>query len=225
MVGESRAVTGTRSTPPLARTLTADVAAPLAVFYLLHALGVADVPALLASAVPPLLHAVYAATRERRADPIALLVLAATLLSLLVSLLGSGGPRELLARGAWLTAPFGLWTLASAWARRPLCFVVSRSLLASRGEVMDRLWDTDPRFRRAWRAITVVWGLAALLDSAARIVMAATLPVALVPALDTALTVATIVALQPLTWFFLARSGCWQLLFGRGWVRTRPAPR
>ena len=212
--GEPVHMTARRSAPPLARTLTLDVAAPLAVFYLLHALGVADVPALLASAVPPLLHAVYTTVRERRADPIALAVLAATLLSLLAMLAGSGGPRELLARGAWLTAPFGLWTLASAWSRRPLCFVVTRSLLARRAEVMDRLWADNPRFRRAWRHITVVWGVVALADSAARIVMAATLPVAVVPALDTALSIATVLALQPPTWFFLYRSGTWLQLFG-----------
>jgi hypothetical protein len=204
-----------RAVPPLVRTSALDVAAPLAVFYGLHAAGVGDVPALLASAVPPLLNAVLTAVRERRADPIALAVVAATLLSMLASLVGSGGPRELLARGVWLTAPFGLWLLASAFTRRPLCFAVTRSLLPNRAGVMDRLWETDTRFRRAWRSITVVWGAVSLADSAARLVMAWTLPVALVPALDTALTVATIVALQPPTWFFLYRSGRWNDLFGR----------
>jgi hypothetical protein len=200
-----------------ARTLSIDVAAPLAVFYLLHALGVPDVPALLASAVPPLVNAIVTAVRERRVEVIATAVLVVTLLSLVMSLLGSGGPRELLARGAWLTAPFGLWTLATASrriARRPLTFVVTREMLSGKAATLDGLWDTEPRFRRAWRHITIAWGITALADSAARIVMAATLPVAWVPALDTALTVVTIVALQPVTLFFLWRSGCWVALFG-----------
>jgi hypothetical protein len=192
-----------------------DIAAPLVVFYGLHAGGVGDVPALLASAVPPLLHAGYTGLRERRVDPIGLAVLAATLLGLLATLLGSGGPRELLARGAWLTAPFGLWTLASAFTRHPLCFAVTRSMLPHRVEVMDRLWETDARFRRAWRSITITWGAVSLADSALRLVMAYTLPVAWVPALDTALTVVTIAALQPPTWFFLWRAGVWDELFGR----------
>ncbi|MCO1654858.1 VC0807 family protein [Pseudonocardia humida] len=204
-----------RSVPPLVRTLALDVAAPLAVFYGLHAWGVGDVPALLASAVPPLLHAGYTGLRERRVDAIGVAVLAATLLSLLATLLGSGGPRELLARGVWLTAPFGLWTLASAFTRRPLCFTVSRSMMPGRVVVMDRLWETNARFRRAWRDITITWGAVSLTDSALRLVMAYTLPVAWVPALDTALTFVTIAALQPPTWFFLWRAGVWNELFGR----------
>jgi hypothetical protein len=207
--------TSARTGRALLRITALDVGAPMAVFYLLHALGVGDVPALLASAVPPLLNAAATAARERRVEPIALAVLVATLLSALLTVLGSGGPRELLARGAWLTAPFGLWTLATLWARRPMTFTVTRSLLAGRAEVMDRLWIGDARFRRAWRAITVVWGVVALADSAARIAMAATLPVALVPALDTALSTASVIALQPPTWFFLWRSGRWNDLFGR----------
>jgi hypothetical protein len=53
-------------------------------------------------------------------------------------------------------------------------------------------------------------------------VMAATLPVALVPALDTALSIAVVVALQPPTWFFLWRSGCWADLFGPPRDRGQP---
>jgi hypothetical protein len=210
------------SAPPLVRTLALDVAAPLVVFYGLHALGVADVPALLASAVPPLLHAGYAAVRERRADPIGIAVLAATLLAVLAALLGGGGARELLARGAWLTAPFGLWLLASAFTRQPLCFTVTRSLMPRRAAVLDELLETDAGFRRAWRNITVVWGLVSLADSAVRIAMAWTLPVALVPVLDTVLSFATIAALQPPTWFFLWRSGRWHDVFGGR--RSRPEP-
>jgi hypothetical protein len=213
-----------RTARALARVMVLDVGGPMAVFYLLHALGVGDVPALLASAGPALLNAAATAVRERRIEPIALAVVVATLLSALLTLVGSGGPRELLARGAWLTAPFGLWTLATLWARQPMTFTVTRSLLAGRAAVMDRLWTEDVRFRRAWRAITVVWGVTALADSAARIVMAATLPVALVPALDTALSTVIVVVLQPPTWFFLWRSGRWSDLFGRPGARQDGGP-
>jgi hypothetical protein len=206
------------------RNLLIDVAAPLAVFYGLHALGVPDLPALLASGVPPLVNAVVTALRERRVEVIAAVVLVATALSAVVSLLGSGGPRELLIRGVWVTAPFGLWALATASrrvARRPITFTVTRELLSGKAATLDRLWDAEPRFRRAWRHITIAWGVTALGDSAVRIVMAATLPVAWVPALETGLIFATIAVLQPVTWFFLWRSGCWVELFGR--PRSAPA--
>src|SRR6185312_8438606 len=127
--------------------------------------------------------------------------------------LGSGGPRELLARGVWLTAPFGLWTLVSAFTRHPLCFAVTRSILPHKVQVMDRLWETSAPFRRAWRRITITWGAVSLADSALRLAMAWTLPVAVVPALDTVLTVVTIAVLQPPTWFFLRRAGVWAELF------------
>jgi hypothetical protein len=41
----------------------------------------------------------------------------------------------------------------------------------------DRSWLEDPRFRHVMRVITGMWGVAFLLDSALRVVMAFTLPV------------------------------------------------
>ena len=51
----------------------------------------------------------------------------------------------------------------------------------------DTLWDTSPRFRRNWQVSTIIWGTATLTDAIIRVVMAATLPVNLVPALAGAL--------------------------------------
>jgi hypothetical protein len=135
------------------------------------------------------------------------------LLATVASLI-TGDPRELLVRNALLSLPFGLWTLASlASSRPPLCFRLTRNLLPHRADLMDELWERDPRFRQAWRSITVAWGAAMLGDTALRVLMAATLAVPVVPALDTALTVTTLVALQVPTHLLLRRSGSWELLF------------
>jgi hypothetical protein len=192
--------------------LLVDVVAPLVVYYALHAMGVTDVTALAAAAVPPVVKAVFTALRDRRVEPVAAVVLLAMLLAMVASSI-TGDPRELLVRGALLSLPFGLWTLATLAGQRPLTFHATRTLLPHRAQVMDELWERDPRFRRAWRSITVIWGTAMLGDTALRVLMAYTLPVPVVPALDTALTVVTLVVLQVPTHVFLRRSGSWDLLF------------
>src|SRR5690349_8338416 len=75
-----------------ATTLLVDVAAPLATYYTLHALGVADVVALAVGSVPPVVKAVVIGLRERRVDPVGTAVLLAMLLATVASLL-SGDPR------------------------------------------------------------------------------------------------------------------------------------
>lgn len=196
------------------QTLLVDLAAPLAIYYGLHAAGVDDLTALALGAAPPALKVAVTVVRGRRVEPVAAAVLVVMTLGLMVSLI-TGDPRELLVRNALLSLPFGLWTLATLWLRRPLTFQATQTLLPHRAALMDELWEGDPRFRRAWRSITVMWGGVLLLDCALRVVMAAALPVPAVPALDAALSVATLVALQIPTHVFLYRSGSWHLLFGR----------
>ena len=196
------------------RGILFDIVGPLALFYGLRAGGVSDTTALVIGMVPPLGNALHSLARERKTDAFGILVLAAMLLSLGASLF-SGSPRELLVRNALITAPLGIWVLVTAWRGTPMSFQVTRTLLPGRAEAMDRLSDERPRFRRAWRQITVMWGILGLVDAAFRVYFALTLPVSAVPALDTAVTIATVVALQIPTHLFLLRSGCWLVLFDR----------
>jgi hypothetical protein len=197
------------------RTLLVNVAAPLVLYYGLRAAGTGDVVALAAGAVLTGADAVRTAVRERRVDGFAVLSVLAVLVGLAGALI-TGDPRELLVRNAWLTAPFGIWTLLTLRSERPLCYVVTRLLLVHRAARMEDLWRTDPRFRRAWRDITIMWGALTMVDALLRVVIAYTLPVATVPALDSALWVVTAVLLQVPTHLLLLRSGTWHLLFGRG---------
>jgi hypothetical protein len=194
------------------RTLLLGIAAPLAVYYVLRAAGVPDVVALAMGAVPPAVSAVLTAVRERRVEPVALFVLGTMALGLAATAI-TGDPRELLVRHAWLSLPFGIWLLATLRRSRPFCFEVTRTLLAHRAAVMDELWARDEAFRRAWFRITAMWGAAMLTDTVLRVLMASLLPLPVVPALDTALTVLTMLALQVPTHLFLHRSGTWGLLF------------
>lgn len=190
-----------------------DIGAPPALFYVLLALGVGEVTALAVGAVPTLTGALRTAVRHRRPDGFALTVLAVMALGLLAALV-TGDPRDVLVRGALLSLPVGVAMLASLRARHPVTFAATRAFLPHRAERMDRLWDTDPRLRRAFRTITVMWGCVLLADSGLRVLMAYTLPVAVVPALETALGLATIVVLQLPTHLVLRHAGVWHQLFG-----------
>lgn len=100
----------------------------------------------------------------------------------------AGDPRAMMARGSWVTAIVGLWITSSLWAARPVLYTATTPFMpAPAAADWDRLWHTQPRFRHALRVMTGAFGLAFLFDAAARVVMAYTLPLDLVPVLSTAL--------------------------------------
>lgn len=116
--------------------------------------------------------------------------------------------------------------------RKPdvLGIVVLATMLLS---LITALISDGPRellVRNAWLSLPAgAWtllslGVVLLLDCLLRLVMSYNLPVPTVRALDTALTIVTLVALQLPTLYFLWRSGSWQRLFGgRRQARYRPA--
>lgn len=186
--------------------------APLVLFYVLTGSGAGETTALAVGTVPPLLGALWTAVRHRRTDGFSLTVLAVMALGLLAALI-SGDPRDVLIRGALLSLPAGVAMLASLRLRRPVTFRATRALLPHRAERMDRMWETDPRLRGAYRAITIMWGSVLLAEGGLRVLMAHTLPVAVLPALETALAVVTILVLQLPTHLLLLRAGVWHQLF------------
>jgi hypothetical protein len=213
-------VTGRWQRP--AAFLTLGVLAPTALYYGLRAVGVTEFVALLAGAVLPVLGLLAGLVRRRRPDTMAWLWGALVLLALAVSLVG-GDPRFLLARDALVTVVVGAWFAVSAATARPLALVLSRPVL----DLVHRhppgrwegLWRDEPRFRTIWRRASLAFGAGCLADAAARVGMAYTLPVDLVPALSTALYLVTSVVLLVAVNVYYARSGLWSMLF-----TPRPEP-
>lgn len=213
------------SRPRALWAMIADIAAPIAVYYGLRAAGASVWLALAAGAIIPAVIAVAGLLRRRRADTMGLLVLATLAASAGLSL-ATGSPRALLARDGLITAAWAAYLYLSLLASRPATFVVSRPLLegrrvydpATRGWVRpaaltwDELWQRLPRFRRIWRACTLIWGTAILADAMIRVIMAYTLPVGLVPGLGGALWPVTFIALQVVTNVYFYRSGFWRIL-------------
>ena len=203
----------------------AGIVVPIAAYYVLRAAGASVWLALAAGAVLPAAGTIAGLVRHRRADPMGLLIVGALLLSAVLSL-ATGSPRALLARDGMLTAAWAVYMYASMLAARPVTFVIARPLLegrrvydhATRGwarpapQTWDELWQRLPRFRRIWQVCTVIWGTAILADAVIRVIMAATLPLGIVPGLNGALWPVTFVILQVITNVYFYRSGFWRIL-------------
>ncbi len=99
-----------------------------------------------------------------------------------------------MARESYLTAVAGVWILVTLWGHRPLLFTATTGFMpAEAAAAWDRAWDDSPQFRRTLRGMTLGFGLAFLADAAARVVMAYTLPLDLVPVLSVALLVVMLI--------------------------------
>ena len=201
-------------------TLAFDIAAPTALYYLLHGIGASNLAALSIAAILPALAALYKLAVKRQVDALALVVLATIVVSLVTSVIAHS-PRFLLARDGLVTGLWGFWFIATLRARRPAAFLFARPLMEGRrvfgSKSWDSLWQTEAQFRRIWQVSTVIWGLATLADAVIRIVMAYSLPVEVVPALGAALWPVTFVVIQLVTNVYYHRAGLYRIL-GATWL-------
>lgn len=212
--------------PSLGRQLARlgfDLGAPAVLYYALLGAGVSNLWALAAGATPPALGAAYALLVHHRLDGIATFMVATILTTIVISPIADS-PRFLLAKDGLITGLWGVWLLASVRARRPAAFVFARPLMEHMpiyaGDSWDLLWDTEPQFRRIWKASTVMWGVGLLIDASIRVVMSYTLAVNVVPGLGGLLYPATFVALQIITNIYYTRAGLHRLL-GARWLDRR----
>ncbi|MEU2930470.1 VC0807 family protein [Streptomyces sp. NPDC007251] len=210
----SGAASDSSSGPPVLLTVLVDFGVPIGLYYGLTAAGVGDVIALTAGAVVPAVATLLRFAKTRRVDVLGVFVTVMLVLSIIVSVVG-GGPRLLLLRDGWLTGVAGVGFLVSLRGRRPLAFGFSRRLLerrASGGRDWDELWDEDRQFRRIWRVTTVMWGIGLLVDSGVRTLMAYTLPVHMVPALNGAQYGVFTLLMLVIVNIYHARAGLWLIL-------------
>lgn len=204
--------------------LVFDIAAPIVVYYVLRREGASYELALLAGAMLPAVGSLVTLISQRRADPVATLMVV-SMLSALVGSLIAGSPRFLLARDGLITGLWGAWFVASARGPRPAALLFARSLMENMSWFAARSWDvlwaTEPQFRRIWRASTVMWGVGLLLDAAIRVAISYTVAIDRVPALAGALYPATFVVVQIITNVYYMRAGLYPLLGARWLDRPR----
>ncbi|GGU61022.1 hypothetical protein GCM10010211_27370 [Streptomyces albospinus] len=187
--------------------LALDVVVPLGVFYGSRAAGAGQWLSLVLAGIAPLASLVLTWARQRRADPTALFVLAAMVLSVLVAMV-TGDPRMLLARESWITAALGLWILGSLALARPFLLDVALKVTPpGTARRLESLWHRSPVVHRWMTVASMAWGSAFLLDAIARVVMAYTLPVDSVPSLGVVVLVAMLCLAQALVTVYGRRSG------------------
>ena len=201
-----------------ATSLLMDVVAPVGIYYLLRAVGLARLPALILGGVPTVIFLVVRTIRRRKVDAFGIFLLVLILACIGVSLI-AGSPRFLLAKGGVFTGLVGLGFLATLLFARPLPFVLARAMLertaagtALHTPAWDDIWARSPWFRRVWRVDTVIWAVGLMGDATVRVLMAYMLPVDTVPALAAMLWAVTFVALQIIQHVYFTRTGLWRTL-------------
>jgi intracellular septation protein A len=156
----------------VATILIFDIALPLAAYNLLRAADLSAVTALLLSGIFPALTVTAGAIRHRRLDTVGALVLAGIVVGTILGLV-SHSARLLLVEGSVPTGIFGLACLISLGTRQPLMYSFAREFAGPdtpRGREMTTLWR-HAGFRRVFRTITAVWGVAFLIEAALRVVI------------------------------------------------------
>jgi hypothetical protein len=150
-----------------------DTAGPIILYTVLRSAGTSAVTALIVSGVLPAFGVAIGVIQHRRADAIGILVLAGIAVGTVVGLV-THNARLVIAEGSVPTGVFGLICLGSLWARRPLIFRFALEFMGPdtpKGREFAGLWQYES-FRRSFRVITAVWGLAYLLEAVARVVIA-----------------------------------------------------
>ena len=163
----------------LVRDICVNAVLPYATYLVLSYEGVPTVQALAAGAVFPVAGILWGFVRERRVQALGMIVLVVTVASILTALYFTS-PFLALAKGSLFTGSLGLLMLGSLFARRPLVFhLANLSADAEDRAEAEKMWETEPRYRRLMHRITVVWAVALLCEASLRLILIPLLPIAL----------------------------------------------
>lgn len=149
-----------------------DLGGPLLAYTLLRSAGLSTVAALIISGIFPALGILVGALVDRRLDIIGVVVLAGLLVGTVAGLV-TNNARLYLVEGAVPSLVFALACLISLRGRKPLIYRFAVELLgpdSPKGREVVDAWRY-PGFRRAFQVITAAWGVAYLIEVAARLVV------------------------------------------------------
>jgi len=159
----------------VAMILVFDLGGPLVAYTLLRSGGMGTVAALIISGTFPALGIAIGALVDRRLDIIGVVVLAGLVVGTVAGLI-SNNARLYLVEGAVPSLVFALACLGTLRASKPLIYRFAVELLGPdtpKGRDVIGAWQY-PGFRRAFRVITAAWGVAYLIEVAARLVVVET---------------------------------------------------
>jgi hypothetical protein len=189
----------------LIRDVVINAGLPYATYLLLSHEGVPTVKALAAGAVFPVAAIIFGFIRERRVQAIGMIVLAATLASILAALYFTS-PFLALAKGSVFSGAFSLLLLGSLSTRRPLVFhLAAISQSREDREQAETLWETEPRYRRVMRTITATWAGAFIIEGSLRLMLIPLLPITLFLPISEAMSLGCIGLMVAWTWRYASR--------------------
>ena len=181
-----------------------DLGGPLLVYSLLRSAGLSTVAALVISGILPALGIAIGAVVDRRLDIIGVVVLAGLVVGTVAGLV-SHNARLYLVEGAVPSLVFAVACLVSLRAARPLIYRFAVELLGPdtpKGRDVIGAWRY-PGFRRAFQVITAAWGVAYLIEVAARLAV-----------VETASTGIALLFSKLVPYFFAFALSLWTLAYG-----------
>lgn len=171
------------STDPLEglKSLFLDAIVPVGLYYVLNkAFGMSTVASLGWSSVVPALRTGWSAIKDRKLNALAGLILVVNVVGLALASV-TGDARLMLAKDSGVSSAIGIGVLVSVAYGRPLMTTGLKPWITKGNAVRTAAWDrlmlSNPRFARAERRFSVVWGVALLAECVVRVVGAYTLPV------------------------------------------------
>jgi hypothetical protein len=189
-------------------SLLVNAGAPFVAYQVLTGNGMGAAQALTASAVFPIIGIVWGFARTRRLDIIGLVSLVFIVVGVATSLI-SGDPRFILIKESLITGVFGLVCLVSLLLPRPLMFYFGRQFAGAgdpaRSAAFEAMWQY-PRFRAVNRTITVVWGVAYVVEAAVRVALSFIVPIPVFLIVSPVLALGVTIALISWTLAYARRS-------------------
>lgn len=155
-------------------TLVLNILLPYLIYSLLIT-RTSSIAALSAAALVPLCDSLYSLIRTRKPDMFSGFIFLGLILSVIAVLLG-GDERFILLRESYVTGIMGLVFLVSLAFARPLIYHFAERF-TGRDPHMNEKWESNPRYRRTFRLLTAVWGVALLLEALVKVVLVYTLSI------------------------------------------------
>ena len=182
-----------------------DIAGPLGTYVLLRSvMGLNTVLSLVLSGVLPAVGVVITAIQFRKLDIFGVMVLAGIVMGSILGLT-THDARLYLAEGSVPSVIFALACLVSMRSREPLIYRIALEFLgpdSRRGREMISAWPS-PIFKRAFRNITLAWGIGYLIEAALRMVVA-----------ETTSTGVALICSKVAPYVFAAVLAAWTLVYG-----------
>ncbi|MGW4160300.1 VC0807 family protein [Streptomyces sp. NPDC004788] len=176
-------------------TIGLNIVAPILTYGALTDRGWSDFSALLASGVWPVLDTVVHLAWRRKLDEFAVVTVFFLVLTAVVSLVGTHSARALIVKDSAVTGLFGVLCLVTLLAPRPLMFYFGRRFATDgtpeSAAWWNGLWQYEG-FRAVQRRMTVVWGVAYLVEATLRIVLSYVLSVDAMVVVNPVLTYGTL---------------------------------